>query len=1420
MRYALGLSIVILLSSINVVTSEVNTSLESEEESSIISDYSRAIQIAFERVSNLENYDERTLKETTDWVVVTKIPYEVHKSINEALTESNPVSLLKGCYIWSFEDSDKSIENLERLYSNGDIEVFYPLVKKQQSKKFIPNDPQFSEQWHLNNVGQTNGLSGEDINVTGIWDFFNGSGVNISIIDDGLDYNHSDIKPHYSPLHSYDWCNDDSDPMPEWWGDDHGTSVAGVAAAVGNNSIDVVGSAFGATLSGSTLIACSNSDLDEANALSFHNSDLDIYSNSWGPSDNGQTVEAPGPLTLAAFENDVYNGRNGLGNIITWAAGNGLGSDDNANYDGYANSRFTIAVTAISHLGIQSSYAEPGANILVAAHSNGDGEGITTTDITGSWGSTSGNITNSFGGTSSATPLASGVIALMLESNANLTWRDIQHILVVSSRVVDTNDNSWEVNGAGHMVSHKYGFGAVDAGAAVSLAKNWSGVAEETNVTYGPFIPNLSIPDNDNNWTEFDIFVETDLTLESVELMVDIEHSSRGDLDIVLESPSGKESWLAENHADSGDDYNNWIFGSVHHWDESSRGVWKLKIRDTDISDFGILKQYELILHGVMNMSDFDGDGEIDFYDIDDDNDGYNDDVDAFSLDPNEWSDYDMDGYGDNTDMDDDNDGYWDSCEPADWLTAQLVETIEGLNSFNTTSDGLPPSCPLATDIFPLDSNEWIDSDGDGIGNNADEDDDGDGFDDFEELQCDSDSMDDNSIPIDTDSDEVCDFVDNDDDGDGFNDITEIECNTDSLNDKSFPVDFDGDGICDYIDLDDDGDGLSDENETSIHDTNPLDGDSDDDGLNDYEEVIIYETNAKNNDTDGDSLDDNEEVNIHGTNPLMIDSDLDGLTDGDEIQIWNSNPLIYDADNDSDSSYHFEDCNDEDQNIYPGNEELLNNIDDNCDNLVDEGYNDTDSDSDGLVDWSEYHIYGTNILDGDSDGDGISDLVEIDVTNSDPLSFDEDEDEDGFYWFEDCDDFNDNRNPGLLEILDDTDNDCDEDVDEDFTSIDSDSDGLTDYDEYHFYFTNPNIGDTDGDSLPDGYEVNVLNSNPIFTDQDKDADGKFEFEDCDDNDFDVSPGTPEKLDGKDNDCDEEIDEDYKIIDSDGDLILDYDEYHNYSTSALLFDSDQDGLDDGTEILIKNSDPLKFDYDRDKDGFFEFEDCDDRSPSVNPDSNEIWNGIDDDCNQMIDEEINRRLVIFTNPQLETENSSGIVWDLTNDSLIFEISGLPSQLDLDISWNILGFDLDNYVSNNGKRLFLPSIECMNPENDLEIQICDEGEMIQKLTVVIDDSVEEIEIFWSLQIDIWIEPMPSSENLFDSITGISGIVSVVISSLILIIATILVRSKISHKRKLEDALEAYGIIPERLAVSPEARGLDLPSAPEIVKIPDERI
>ena len=177
---------------------------------------------------------------------------------------------------------------------------------------------------------------------------------------------------------------------------------------------------------------------------------------------------------LAALEADALQGRNGNGNIITWAAGNGLDDNDNSNYDGYANLRYTIAVTAVDHKGRQSYYAEPGANILVASPSNGDGESITTTDIEGSGGYSNSDYTSTFGGTSSATPLVSGIIALMFEANANLTWRDVQHILVETSRKNDPSDPSWSTNGAGHLVSHKYGYGVIDAGAAVAASVNWT----------------------------------------------------------------------------------------------------------------------------------------------------------------------------------------------------------------------------------------------------------------------------------------------------------------------------------------------------------------------------------------------------------------------------------------------------------------------------------------------------------------------------------------------------------------------------------------------------------------------------------------------------------------------------------------------------------------------------------------------------------------------------------------------------------------------------------------------------------------------------------------------------------------------------------------------------------------------------------
>ena len=186
---------------------------------------------------------------------------------------------------------------------------------------------------------------------------------------------------------------------------------------------------------------------------------------------------------IAAFEDDAYNGRNGLGKRNYMP--NGLSNEDDSNLDGYANSRFT-SVTAVNHDGDQTYYGEPGANVLISAPSEAALVlqqpiiGYTSSDYT-------------IGGTSSATPLVSGVIALMIKFN--LTWRDVQQILVESARKNDPNDSGWNTNGAGLEFNHKYGFGVVDAGHAVDLATNWQTLDPEVNLTSGTIV-SQTVPDN------------------------------------------------------------------------------------------------------------------------------------------------------------------------------------------------------------------------------------------------------------------------------------------------------------------------------------------------------------------------------------------------------------------------------------------------------------------------------------------------------------------------------------------------------------------------------------------------------------------------------------------------------------------------------------------------------------------------------------------------------------------------------------------------------------------------------------------------------------------------------------------------------------------------------------------------------------
>jgi subtilisin-like proprotein convertase family protein len=477
-------------------------------------------------------------------------------------------------------------------------------VLQQQKPRLIPNDPYFSNQWHLRNIGQVSGISGNDVNIVSAWDSYTGTGINIAITDSGVQNTHVDLAANARTDIDIDINDNDLDPTPQF--DSHGTSCAGMAAAKGNNGLGVVGAAFNAGIVGIRLIEAPTSDQDEANAMNHQVSAanpsdrVSINSNSWGPSDNGQNISTFGPLTEAAFINGVTNGRGGKGVIYVWAGGNGRQNSDNVNYDGYASSRYTISVGASGANGAVSYYSEQGASLLVNAPSSYSGTGTTTTTFMGQ-GNLGSNYTSSFGGTSSAAPLAAGVIALTLQANPNLSWRDVQHILVETATKNIPNDSGWTTNGAGHDFNEDYGFGRINATAAVALAQTWTPLpAEATPISSGQSV-NLAIPDNSNVGVSSTITVSSapaTFRTETVEVTFNATHGDRGNLEVTLTAPSGQQAVLARERFDFGANYSNWRFTSVESWDENPNGVWTLLVKDLTSGTTGTFDSWTLTIHG------------------------------------------------------------------------------------------------------------------------------------------------------------------------------------------------------------------------------------------------------------------------------------------------------------------------------------------------------------------------------------------------------------------------------------------------------------------------------------------------------------------------------------------------------------------------------------------------------------------------------------------------------------------------------------------------------------------------------------------------------------------------------------------------------------------------------------------------------
>ena len=280
------------------------------------------------------------------------------------------------------------------------------------------SDPLYGCQWHINNTGQFPGGAMQDINVEEVWASGNlGQGVNVALVDDGLDFRHDDLMENVlrSRNHSYTHGGVGDQSLT------HGTSVAGIIAGR-DNYIGGRGVAPRATV---YVYQAPTNDSQRANAMSRHAADTAVSNNSWGLADISR-VHFASAAWERAVEQGVTDGYGGKGVLYVWAAGNG-GRKDYANLSEYLNHYTGTTVCAVNYRDVRSAYSEMGPNLWVCAPSGDKTRslpGITTTKSGDAY-------REDFGGTSAAAPIVSGVAALVRAANADLTWRDISSFLLV-----------------------------------------------------------------------------------------------------------------------------------------------------------------------------------------------------------------------------------------------------------------------------------------------------------------------------------------------------------------------------------------------------------------------------------------------------------------------------------------------------------------------------------------------------------------------------------------------------------------------------------------------------------------------------------------------------------------------------------------------------------------------------------------------------------------------------------------------------------------------------------------------------------------------------------------------------------------------------------------------------------------------------
>ncbi len=473
----------------------------------------------------------------------------------------------------------------------------------------IPTDPLLAQQWHLhNNVA---GLL--DLNVFGVWNptmgpAYTGAGIRAVVLDSGIDYTHSDLAPNYNLGLDFDLENNINDAFGTA-GESHGTAVAGIIGAAANGT-GAVGVAYGTELVGYRTAQFINDawlqDIRDGIGFAATNALADVTNISQGIANDLNSEFGVGYNAVrfdeieTAIGTAVNTGRGGLGMSIVKSGGNSRGGAYDINADDWTNDTRQVVVAAVDQNGFVSSYSSYGAANLVSGF--GTPGQVVTTDRVGAAGYNNTDFTSTFNGTSAAAPMVTGVVSLMYDANAGLGWRDVQSILASSARhvgsavgggIAGSEKYAWGFNaagtwnGGGQHFSNDYGYGLVDALAAVRLSETWLLGGAPAQTTGNEFQNSMDvlnvatvIPDGNATGLSFTGNAIFDDIVDRVTVQMTFSTTFTGDINIFLTSPDGTVSRLIDR-AGGGNDFNGtWTFESQAFRGERAAGNWTVRVAD------------------------------------------------------------------------------------------------------------------------------------------------------------------------------------------------------------------------------------------------------------------------------------------------------------------------------------------------------------------------------------------------------------------------------------------------------------------------------------------------------------------------------------------------------------------------------------------------------------------------------------------------------------------------------------------------------------------------------------------------------------------------------------------------------------------------------------------------------------------------